>query len=97
MVKFEKIKDKLRNNKADVEQKFDVSELGVFGSYARGEQKKGSDLDILVDFNKPIGLFKFMDLEEYLHGLLGLKIDLVSKRALRPRIGKQILKEVVFI
>jgi predicted nucleotidyltransferase len=97
MIKIEEIKKTLGDHKADVEQKFNVSELGVFGSYVRGEQKKESDLDILVDFKAPIGLFKFMDLEEYLHGVLGLKIDLVSKRSLKPRIGKQILKEVVFI
>ena len=97
MPKIEEIKEKLSNHKTDVKQKFNVSELGIFGSYVRGEQKKGSDLDILVDFKEPVGLFKFMDLEEYLHDILGLKIDLVSKKALKPRIGKQILKEVVFI
>jgi uncharacterized protein len=97
MIKIEEIKEKLSNSKNDVEQKFNVSELEIFGSYVRGEQKRESDVDILVDFKEPIGLFKFMDLEEYLHGILGLKIDLVSKKALKPRIGKQILKEVVFI
>jgi len=97
MGKIEEIKKRLSAHKSDVARKFNVSELGVFGSYVRGEQKKGSDLDILVDFKKPIGLFKFMDLEEYLHNILGLKIDLVSKKALKPRIGLQILKEVIFI
>lgn len=97
MANFEEIKNKLSNHKNDVENKFNVSELGIFGSYVRGEQKKQSDIDILVDFKEPIGLFKFMDLEEYLHGVLGLKIDLVSKKALKPRIGRRILKEVVFI
>ena len=56
-----------------------------------------SDVDILVDFEEPPSLFEFMDLEEYLSKLLGLKIDLVSKGALKPRIGKRILEEVVYI
>lgn len=97
MAKIEEIKNKLSSHKSDVEQKFNVSELGIFGSYVRGEQKRESDIDILVDFKEPIGLFKFMDLEEYLHGILDLKIDLVSKKSLKARIGRQILKEVVFV
>lgn len=97
MKKIEEIKNKLSQHKTEVEQKFNVSELGVFGSYVRDEQNKESDVDILVDFKEPIGLFKFMDLEEFLHKLLGKRIDLVSKKALKPRIGAHVLKEVVFI
>jgi predicted nucleotidyltransferase len=97
MKKIEAIKKKLGEHKSEVEKQFNVSELGVFGSYVRDEQNRKSDVDILVDFKKPIGLFKFMDLEEYLQKILGKKIDLVSKKALKPRIGAQILKEVVFI
>ena len=63
----------------------------------RGEEKKRSDVDILVEFKEPVGLFKFMNLEEHLEKLLGTKVDLVSKKALKPRIGKYILKEVVYI
>ncbi|OGB90772.1 nucleotidyltransferase [candidate division WOR-1 bacterium RIFCSPHIGHO2_01_FULL_53_15] len=97
MRKIEEIKKKLSQHKDEVERKFNVSELGVFGSYVRDEQNKKSDVDILVDFKEPIGLFKFMDLEEFLHKILGIKIDLVSKKALKPRIGAHVLKEVVFI
>ncbi len=60
-------------------------------------QKEKSDVDILVEFNEPIGFFKFLELEEYLSSLVGQKVDLVSRKALKPRIGKRILKETVFV
>ncbi|MCX6090688.1 MAG: nucleotidyltransferase family protein [Candidatus Atribacteria bacterium] len=66
-----------------------------FGSYVRGEATDKSDLDILVDFKKPISLFTFLDLEEYLESCLGIKVDLVSKKALRPGIGKYIIEEAI--
>ncbi len=87
----------LSQHKREVIDKFKVKEISVFGSYARGESTEGSDLDILVEFYKPIGLFSFMDLEEYLEQLLGVKVDLVSKKALKPRIGARILKEAIAI
>jgi hypothetical protein len=91
------IKQVLAQNKEQLLRDYKVKEIGIFGSYVRSEQKKNSDLDILVEFEEPIGLFKFMDLEEYLKNLLGIKIDLVSKKALKPYIGKYILDEVVYI
>jgi predicted nucleotidyltransferase len=74
-----------------------VKEIGVFGSFVREEQRKGSDVDLLVEFEEPIGIFDFLDLEEYLSKLVGMKVDLVSKGALKPVVGERILKEVVFI
>ncbi|KKT33861.1 MAG: polymerase beta domain protein region protein [Candidatus Gottesmanbacteria bacterium GW2011_GWB1_44_11c] len=68
--------------------------LGIFGSVARGNQTVSSDVDILVEFSKPISLFKFLELEEILTGLLGRKVDLVSKKSLKPNIGRNILREV---
>jgi len=85
----------LRENKPVLEEKYKVKTLGVFGSYVRGEQKEGSDLDILVEFQEPVGLFKFMELEEFLGKNTGVKVDLVSRKALKPRIGKYILEEVI--
>lgn len=87
----------IKEHKLELEKKFNVEEIGVFGSYVKGEQKKRSDLDILVEFREPVGLFEFMDLEEYLQNLLGVKVDLVMKKALKPRIGEYILREVVYI
>ncbi|MBI2675118.1 MAG: nucleotidyltransferase family protein [Candidatus Aenigmarchaeota archaeon] len=85
----------LRKQKPLLGSRYSVSYIGVFGSYARGTQKKGSDIDILVDFSGPIGLFAFMQLESYLSNILGIKADLVMKTALKPHIGKLIIKEVV--
>jgi len=59
--------------------------------------KKLQDIKANVEFSEPVGFFKFMDLEEYLQILSGVKVDLVSKKALKPRIGRQILREVIYI
>lgn len=92
-----KIENILRKHKQELKKRFKLKEIGIFGSFVKDEQKKRSDIDILVEFEKPIGLFEFMDLEEYLMKILGAKVDLVSKKALKPRIGKHILQEVVYI
>jgi predicted nucleotidyltransferase len=98
MRKVNEIKEILAEHKEKLRTMFKVKEIGVFGSYVRGEQKeKGSDVDILVEFEEPVGIFEFMDLEEHLSNLLGRKVDLVSKKALKPRIGEYILKEVVYV
>ena len=97
MLTLAEINKVIKKNRLELEEKYKVKEIGVFGSYVRGEQKKRSDIDILVEFKEPIGLFIFMDLEEFLKNLLGVKVDLVSKKALKPIIGKYILKETVYI
>ncbi len=94
---LEEIKKILEKQKEILKQKYRVKEIGVFGSYARGKIGKGSDLDILVEFERSIGLLKFINLENYLCDILGVKVDLVMRDALKPRIGKHILKEVVYI
>jgi len=97
MQNAEAIKRTLSVHKPELRRKFKVKTLGVFGSYVRGEQTKKSDIDILVEFEQPINLFEFMDLEEYLSKLLGTKVDLVSKKALKPHIGEHILQEVITV
>jgi len=77
-------------------EKFKVKKLGVFGSFARGENQKSSDVDILVEFSEPVGFFLFIDLENYLSGLFGLKVDLVTKNALKPAIKDKIISDVVY-
>lgn len=76
---------------------FKVSEIGIFGSYVRGEQTERSDVDILVDFSGNTSLFDVVDLEDYLTQKLDVRVDLVLKKALKPRIGEKILKEVVYL
>lgn len=91
------IKEILTKHKKELKEKYKVKEIGVFGSCVRGEHRQKSDVDILVEFEEPIGLFMFMDLEEYLGNLVGTKIDLVSKKALKPHIGEHILKEIIYL
>lgn len=91
------ITGRIRRIKPLLSQEYKVKDIGVFGSYVRGEQKEDSDLDVLVEFRERVGFFKFLELEEYLQNLLKIKIDLVSRKALKPRIGRNILNEVVMI
>jgi predicted nucleotidyltransferase len=83
----------LRKQQPNLAEQYHVATLEVFGSYVRQEQRKNSDLDILVTFSKPPSLFKFVRLENYLSDLLGVKVDLVMKDSLKPAIGKHILRE----
>jgi predicted nucleotidyltransferase len=78
-------------------ERYKVRTLGVFGSYVRGEQRRRSDLDVLVEFERAPTFFEFIDLEDHLSELLGVKVDLVMKSALRPAIGRRILAEVIAV
>lgn len=91
------IKTVLRKNKRSLVKEFKVKELGIFGSYARGEQKKRSDIDILIAFSRTPGFFDFLKLEERLGKLLKGRVDLVMKGSLKPFIGKNVMREVIYI
>ena len=93
--KIDRIIMELRENKPVLEEKYSVKNLEVFGSYVLGEQRKGSDLDVLVEFSKTIDLFKYMELEEFMSKKLGVKVDLVMKDTLKPRIKDRILNEAI--
>lgn len=97
MKNLSQIQSILLKHKEQLRKKYRFQEMGVFGSYVRGEQKKSSDVDILVVFKESIGFFKFLEMEEQMSKLLGVKVDLVTKNALKPRIGQHILKEVVAV
>ncbi|MCX6583407.1 MAG: nucleotidyltransferase family protein [Candidatus Aminicenantes bacterium] len=97
MKKLEDIQECVKTHKNQLAQDYKVKTIGIFGSYIRGQQQDKSDLDILVDFEETIGLFKFVALERYLSQLLGVKVDLVMKSALKPRIGARILEEVCYL
>lgn len=92
-----KIKTKIKSAEPLLKEKFRVKKIGIFGSYSRGEQRKSSDIDILVEFYEDPSLFEFLDLEEFLKGILKIKVDLVMKNSLKPYIGKHILEEVIYI
>jgi len=87
----------IRNSKPEMESRYGVQRLGLFGSYVKENQQKKSDIDILVTFNRDIDLFDFLDLREYLEGQLHAKVDLVMESALKPAIGKRILSEVEYV
>jgi hypothetical protein len=91
--KFIKI---LYEHKNYLKEKFKINELGIFGSYRKNEQKRRSDLDILVDFYEPVGLGYF-ELKEFLEDVLKIKVDLVIKKGIKPRLKDKILKEVIYL
>ncbi len=88
---------KLRELLPELREKYHVSSLGVFGSYVRGEQKKRSDLDVLVEFSKTPSLFTLVEMELLLTKQLGVKVDLVMKRALRPFARESVLRDLIEI
>ena len=97
MLEISEIKAKIKNELEYLREEYKVKEIGIFGSYVRGDVEKDSDLDILVTVDLSIDLLAFIELEHYLSEKLGIKVDLVMKDALKPYIGKQILKEVIYV
>ncbi len=93
----ETIKDIIAAKLPYLQEKYQIQTMGIFGSYVRGEEKKRSDVDILVEFTEPISFFRFVDLELELAELIGRKVDLVMKSALKPVIGRRILEEVEYL
>lgn len=97
MITGEQIKERIHQHKPFLQNRFKTQKIGVFGSYASGEQCEDSDIDILVEFSEPVGFFTFLGLEDYLEGLLGKTVDLVTKKALKPGIGRYILEQVSYV
>ena len=85
----------LKSQKQTLKEKFQVKRIGIFGSFARGEQSKNSDIDILVEFYEPVG-WEFFDLQDYLEDLFKREVDLVTKKALKPQIKTVVLNEVKY-
>lgn len=97
MKRREEIDRILQEHKAELKEKYGVREIGIFGSYVRGEQRRRSDVDILVEFDVVPGLLKFIELEDYLSRLLGVRVDLVRKASIRKELRERILSEVVML
>lgn len=87
----------LRRHMPELQEEYGVESLGIFGSYGRGEQGEGSDLDVLVEFSETPTLLDLTGLERHLSDLLGVEVDLVLKDSLKPRIGRRILEEVIIL
>ena len=87
----------IREHMSELRNDYMVARLGIFGSYARGEETENSDIDILVEFSESVDLFHFIRLQYFLSELLERKIDLVTPSALKPLIKDQIIGEVQYI
>ncbi len=92
-----KIRTILSDHRQELESGYGIEKIGLFGSYVRGQARPDSDVDIMVHFRQKIGFFRFLELEEHLGEWLHATVDLVSRDALKPRIGRNILSEVVWI
>lgn len=99
MKNLNEIMQKLKDVKPVLESDYEVEELGVFGSYVRGEQKEESDIDVMVSLRPghSVGLIEFCGLKDFLTNILGIKVDLVTKNGLRRGIKQNILNEVVYL
>ena len=93
----QEIIDIIRSSKPVLETRYGVVRLGLFGSCVREQQRKRSDIDLLVSFGREIDLFEFIDLREFLESRLHHKVDLVMESALKPAIGRRILSEVEYV
>jgi len=96
MKNIDDIKRILKGHKKELKEKYKVKKMAIFGSYARSEENKSSDIDILVEFEEQVG-FLFFHLEKYLEKILDLKVDLVTIDAIKPNRAKYILKDLIYV
>ncbi len=96
MGNLKNIKETLLSHKQRLTEKYGLSQLAVFGSYARNQQNEDSDIDIMVEFERPIGL-EFIDLAEELERILKIKVDLVSKKGIKAKYLQTIEKELQYV
>jgi predicted nucleotidyltransferase len=87
---------KLNEHKEELKNKYKIKELKVFGSYAKGEQKETSDIDLIVDFEEYPTLIEFIRIQEELENLLGVKVDLLTEESISPFV-KPFIKEIIEI
>lgn len=92
-----RIKSAVNNQMPLLRNSYKVKSLGVFGSVARGDETRTSDIDFLVEFSEPISFFKFLELEEFLGKTVGGRVDLVTKNALKTAIKDEVLREVIYV
>jgi len=97
MNRLDEIKHTLANYKHELEDKYYVKEIGIFGSYTREKQTNKSDLDVLIEFSKPVSLLQIISLENYISDILGIKVDVVPKNNIREELKEAILKETVLV
>lgn len=93
----DEITRELAKLKPELEGEYHIRKLGVFGSYARGEQRTESDLDVLVEFEEPVTLFDLVRLENELTARLGIDVDLVTRDSLKPGIEARVTDDIVYV
>jgi predicted nucleotidyltransferase len=96
MLTLQNIIEKLKQHKPELQRKYPVTRLGVFGSYARGEATEKSDIDIAVEINGPMGL-DFVEMADEIEALLGIKTDVVSKRSIKPNYLADVEKDIIYV
>lgn len=96
MKKTPVILGQLRDMKQDLKERYHVRNIGMFGSFSRNEQGRTSDLDLVVEFEQPIGMMAFVHLRDLLSERLGIKIDLVTPEGLHPLIRDRVMHEVLY-
>lgn len=97
MQSLAEIRDELELLKPSLAEEYGVSEIGIFGSVARGEGTSGSDLDLVVSFSKPVSLFDLVRLEQELADRFEVDVDVVTKRSLKPRVAARVQNDVVYV
>lgn len=97
MAALDEVKKIIRQHSSVLAERYGISVVGIFGSYVRGEEKTGSDIDLLAEILRPVSLLELVGAEIYLSETLGLKVDLVPKRSLREELKDIILKEAVAV
>jgi uncharacterized protein len=90
------IKERLKNNKPALQTKYGLNDIAIFGSFSRGQENKKSDIDLLVDFERPIGI-EFIDLAEELERILKVKVDLVSKNGIKAAYYQKIKTDLIYV
>jgi hypothetical protein len=87
----------LHEKRGKLSEKYGVKSLALFGSVARDEACPDSDVDLLVEFDRPVGLFAFIGLQQFLETLLGCKVDLGTLRSLKPRLKESVIQEAIYV
>ncbi|MEM4522917.1 MAG: nucleotidyltransferase family protein [Nitrososphaeria archaeon] len=96
MKSVNEIKEIIMEHRRELEEKFKVKNIAIFGSYARNEQRKTSDVDILVEFSEPVGLL-FFHLADYLEEILGVKVDLLTVDGIKPNRRKYVMENIIYV
>jgi len=96
MKRLKELKEIIKQNKQELEEKFKIKSIAIFGSYVRGEQNEESDVDIIVEFSEPVG-FLFFHLANFLEKILGANVDLITPDAIKPNRQKYIMEDLTYV